>query len=72
MPKGKKGFQPGNKFGAVRMSDRKLATRPICFKPYADQWEKLRGIPNLVQKLREYADCLIEETEESGQDAKDT
>ena len=63
MPKGKKGFQPGNQFGGVPSRDRKLHNKSHCFKPYADQVEAMLKVEDLSEKLRFALDQVIKDAD---------
>lgn len=65
MPKGKKGFQPGNMHGALPKSTRPVSKTPICVKPFEDQMRKLKAVPDLPKRLRTFFDKLISGQTES-------
>lgn len=60
-------FVKGNTLGAKRIYERRVtqkSNKTITFRPYADQYDRLKAIPNLQQALREAMDKLIVEHEQ--------
>ncbi len=56
-------FQKNHKLGAKQLYSEPLDSQAIAFKGRMGQKEKLKTIPNWQERLRNYVDQLIAETE---------
>ncbi len=56
-------FRKNHKLGAKKILERPLDAQPICFKGYEGHKEKLKAVANWQDKLREYVEKLIQESE---------
>lgn len=54
-------FRKNNKLGAKKFLNRPLDSQPICFRGYEGTKEKLKAVPNWQERLRQFAEKLIEE-----------
>jgi hypothetical protein len=61
-------FQKKHKLGALPIGDETLDVSPISFKGRKGQKDKLRGVPNWQERLRDFVDSLIKEADKLGGD----
>ena len=58
-------FRKGNTHGATPLNGEPLDRVPVCFNVKEGVREKLKAVPDWKERLREYIDALIEQSEGS-------
>lgn len=56
-------FEKNNKTGASKILKGELDDQPICFKGWKGQKEKIKAVANWQQRLRDFVNQLIEDSD---------
>ena len=59
-------FRKNNKLGAKKFLTRPLDDQPVTFKAYRGNKEALKNVPNWQERLRNYVERLIDESNLEG------